>query len=80
MSKGSCQFSCARVRKLVCDLEIMAPRHRVHQDGATLERDGMRWNRMRFHLIPSARTGDPAPGDEAICYRNLAVFSLRPKR
>jgi hypothetical protein len=23
-----------------------------------LERNGMRWNRVRFHLIPFARTGD----------------------
>jgi len=34
----------------------------AQEAGACLERNGMRWNRMRFHLIPFARTGDHALG------------------
>src|SRR5262245_28591775 len=36
---------------LACDLQVPS----LPQD---LERNGMRWNRMRFHLTPFARTGD----------------------
>jgi hypothetical protein len=38
--------------------EVFQPDAGVGCHGVTLERNGIRWNRMRFHLIPFARTGD----------------------